>query len=463
MSWGDVLGTSSTPAAAPKSSGWASVLTPAGSSKATPAPTPVASNIASMINAAAPGIGGTKTTTAPTGSGMDTGALLASIAQGFARDAAQVGISVGNLIKPSTVGTSIPTSDFKIGGVDVGSTLFGKEPLTGLADTAARYEATLKQFGLGKFSTPLAVAGAVLPPALDVTGFGIGEKAIASGGVKAVEGTAPKVVAGINTELPRHLLVSGDSVETKIPFANDYREAAPIELGKVPKKADGLPIIKADAPKPKGEFTYEPIKQEVTAPKTPVKAPGAPVSAPIRPVAATERAAVESVAGTKASGLARDIEAKAIENDLIQHSKGLATYEARTIKDQAEKIANIIDKTPEDIGPILRSEKMVPDGVSPSYFVQAMDRYATRTGNSEILQDLMSSRLTGEGSQHASELRMLGERDQSSAMKALKEIEVSRAPKAEKMVKQATKQVRVEKAKLNNPKVWSDFVKQITC
>jgi hypothetical protein len=58
--------------------------------------------------------------------------------------------------------------------------VFGEEDLRGLSDIAAGYESTLKKAGI-PLATPLGILGAVVPPALDVTGFGIGEKSIARG------------------------------------------------------------------------------------------------------------------------------------------------------------------------------------------------------------------------------------------------------------------------------------------
>ena len=165
---------------------------------------------------------------------------------------------------------------------------------------------------------------------------------------------------------------------------------------------------------------------------------------------------------TKVSGIAKDIQTKAVENGLTDTYKDLATYEPRVIKEQAAKIADVISKNPEDLGAIVRGEKPVPEGISPSYLVTAVDKYATQTGNGKLLQDLVSSKLTGEGSVHASELRMLAERDQSSALQALKEVQGARAGKTAKIAGEA-KKIQSHVAKVAKTQDWHSFVDSITC
>lgn len=175
----------------------------------------------------------------------------------------------------------------------------------------------------------------------------------------------------------------------------------------------------------------------------------------------------------KTSGVAKDINTKAIEQGLAEEYKDVATYEPRTIKDQAQKISDIITKDPEDLGRILRGEKPVPEGVSPSYLVTAADKYATANKDAKLMQDLISSKLSGEGSQHASEMRMLGERDQSSAMQALKEVQAAREEVATKKLKGQTL-YKVKRATINDiatevkkvtPKKedWASFIKSLEC
>lgn len=78
---------------------------------------------------------------------------------------------------------------------------FGTDPIVPNAVTAASYEQSLKDKGFGKWSTPIAVAGAVIGPALDFTLFGGGEKGVIEAIAKS---TDKKVIAEILAKIGIH-------------------------------------------------------------------------------------------------------------------------------------------------------------------------------------------------------------------------------------------------------------------
>lgn len=204
------------------------------------------------------------------------------------------------------------------------------------------------------------------------------------------------------------------------------------------------------------------------APAVPVKPPVVTAEAPHTPipVETIKPTSVPPKTGGVVSNVAKDIQTKAIETGLTDSFKDLATYERRTIKEQAQKISDLITADPTELGRIVRGEKPVPDGISPTYLVTAVDKYARQTQDPHLLQDLVSSRLTGDVSTHGSELRMAAERDQSSAMQALKDLQSTREAAQATRGRSVKSEVASAKSfiqRAHTPKTWEEFVGSIEC
>lgn len=175
----------------------------------------------------------------------------------------------------------------------------------------------------------------------------------------------------------------------------------------------------------------------------------------------------------KTSGIAKSIEAKAIENGLVDKFENLAGFESRTVKDQAERVSNLITTDPEMAHKIVTGEAPLPQGMSGSMFINGMEEHAKN--DPVMLSKLANSKLTSEGSVHAQELRFLAERDPSSAVQIIKDLKDQLKSKAEKRFGDVGKAEEIEiqkirkisnevvKKSLREIKTWDSFINSIEC
>lgn len=95
---------------------------------------------------------------------------------------------------------------------------------------------------------------------------------------------------------------------------------------------------------------------------------------------------------TKPSGVAKSIEAKAIEQGLA--NKGfdqLAEFEGTSFKEQAKKVSDLMSDI-DNVRAIVRGEKELPEGVRSAAVLSAMEDYAKEIGSmKQIESDIMSS------------------------------------------------------------------------
>lgn len=190
----------------------------------------------------------------------------------------------------------------------------------------------------------------------------------------------------------------------------------------------------------------------------PVETPKPEVKTPSKPIA-----------GNKTSGVAKSIEAKAIENGLTESFGSLAGFEGRNVKEQASKVADLITTDVERAKNIVRGTDKLPDGISGSMFIDGVERYATKNKDYQLLSDLAKSPLTSETSIHASELRLLQERDPDSVTAKLKELATARKKAVESKIgnvgKARSKLVKDIASNIKTPTKtdWNMFVESIAC
>lgn len=172
-----------TPIAPPPSGGSLVNSIPMNGSGAKPTGTPIVQQVPTSIipqPKVSFGMGGQSTPSIPTSGTPDTFSFVKDTIQAVPRDLTAIGVSLGQAlatkvgVAPEKIATSVtPAKEFQW--------LLGDRPIEGLANTAAQYELNIKDSkfaqdnGLTQYATPLAVAGAVVPVALDFTGLG-GEK-----------------------------------------------------------------------------------------------------------------------------------------------------------------------------------------------------------------------------------------------------------------------------------------------
>lgn len=149
------------------------------------------------------------------------------------------------------------------------------------------------------------------------------------------------------------------------------------------------------------------------------------------PKATQEKFKAEYQTGKK-SKVGVDIAKNAIEEGLTKTFGDTAEYDPVTIKNQAERMAPLLED-PERLGRIARGEEDIPEGLRAGTFIKAVEDYATENKDLGLLRDLANSHLTSETSLHAQELRLLRERNPDSVVEKVKDIETGRKGKIDKV------------------------------
>lgn len=172
----------------------------------------------------------------------------------------------------------------------------------------------------------------------------------------------------------------------------------------------------------------------------------------------------------KTSGVAKSIEAKAIEKKLTTGFGDLAEFKGRHVEDQAVKVGKLITEKPDDMLSIVNGQKPLPEGMSGSMFIKGVEEHALQTGDTELLRKLAQSPLASETSIHASELRLLGEREPDSALAKIKEITAARRKASESRMKGSVDKVITQTAKEIKDAVkkptkmdWNVFAESLKC
>lgn len=277
--------------------------------------------------------------------------------------------------------------------------------------------------------------------------------------VSSTAAALPVAKMAVEGNLLKDLPVQDQSPSTQeVPIANKYTppEALPsIDMG--PKAPDTLPTAErspADqaAPPPANEQT---IQADV---------PPARTSNTIRPV--------EGTGELKTSGLAQGIEAKAIEHNLSQGFGDLPEYRSVNMADQAAKTAKLIDTNYETARQIALGTKAPPKGLLPESVLVGVEKKAIDEGDIATLRELATnSRLTYQATTMGQRIRTLAERDPSSPVGAIKQVQDAReaalAAKNIDIPRETAKTVEEGRATVRKTassiRSWNDLLDQITC
>jgi hypothetical protein len=186
--------------------------------------------------------------------------------------------------------------------------------------------------------------------------------------------------------------------------------------------------------------------------------------------------AISKVDGTEESktrGLAKGVEAKAIEKKLTDGFGDLPEYKGVSMKDQAEKASKIVNETPEYARKIALGEERPPEGVLPESVFVALEKQAHESGDVALLRDLATkSNLVTEATTMGQRIRSLGERNEDSVVANIQKIAKDRVDTFEKAtgktVAKAKKEVVSELesiVKKSAPKKedWHTFINELEC
>ena len=176
----------------------------------------------------------------------------------------------------------------------------------------------------------------------------------------------------------------------------------------------------------------------------------------------------------KVSGVAKSIQAKAVEKGLIDKGfNELAEYTPAVIKEQADKMATIMRMNIEKAKRIATGREALPEGLKGATALQVMEDYAMQTKDGQLAMDLANSPIATEISAAAQTLRLSAERTPDSATAKIKEIAKTREMVVEKKLKGRNPEkikstlkdsLKKKMAKTKPNKYdWNKFVDSITC
>lgn len=176
---------------------------------------------------------------------------------------------------------------------------------------------------------------------------------------------------------------------------------------------------------------------------------------------------------TKISGVAKSIEAKAIEQGLTKGFSELAEYTPVVIKEQARIISDLMLSDLEKAKRIATGKEELPKEIKGASLIKAMEDYAMETKDGELALELAKSPLVSETSEAGQTLRLTRERTPDSATAKIKEVISEREKSAERKLKGKTssgikndfKNNIKEKIIKSRPTKydWNNFIDSIKC
>jgi len=172
----------------------------------------------------------------------------------------------------------------------------------------------------------------------------------------------------------------------------------------------------------------------------------------------------------KTSKLAIGIEAKAIEKQLTADFGDLPQYRRVSMKDQAKRAVELVNKDADKARRISLGEVNPPSGLLPESVLIALEDKALAEGNVNLLRELSNSELTTEATAMGQRIRTLGERDPDSAIVRIREvtrarqdaIERKRGKPIDKLIDEETANIK-RSVKPPTKGAWGNFINSIEC
>jgi len=181
---------------------------------------------------------------------------------------------------------------------------------------------------------------------------------------------------------------------------------------------------------------------------------------------------IDQSAGLKVSKIAQDIEAKSIEQGLTKGFKDLAGYDPTTVAEQSSLAAGEIVKGIKNIKNMLNGVTPLPEKLTGSYFIKAVEDHLLRNPDPELAYELANSHLITGTSIAAQELRMAAERDPYSGVSMVSDLNKARDTSFSEKMGRTVKEAKDEdvksikeniKKRIPKKDVWKEFVREIEC
>ncbi len=179
---------------------------------------------------------------------------------------------------------------------------------------------------------------------------------------------------------------------------------------------------------------------EVAPPVTPEAAPSGSVAPPAGTVGL---APIEGTGKVRTRGLSRNIEAKALANNLSEAFGDLPEYRQLDLDNQAQFALDFIARDPAAARRVAMGQENAPQGLSPASVLVELENRATINGDPSLVHDLATGRLAEQGTTMGQFIRILGERNRESPVAAVQELANRRkgGAKAGRFIQRAVKDI----------------------
>jgi len=176
---------------------------------------------------------------------------------------------------------------------------------------------------------------------------------------------------------------------------------------------------------------------------------------------------------TKTRGLSLGIEETAVARKLTDAFGDLPEYQIVKMADQAKKASDFLASDPQGALDVAMGREQPPRGIYPESVLVAVENAALARGDAETLRALATnSALSPEATTMGQRIRILGERDQSSPVGAIKAVKEAREenvrnrgvdPKKEKTRTKRQLKAVSRKSRNSTRQSWEEFIHEITC
>lgn len=144
------------------------------------------------------------------------------------------------------------------------------------------------------------------------------------------------------------------------------------------------------------------------------------------------------------SKVGQSIEESAVKDKLTKAFEGTAEYTKITIEDQAKRTSELINTDIVKAKKILNGEESLPEGMRGASLITALEDYAVKNKDVQLLQDIAKSPLTSETSIHAQEMRILAERNPDSPVEAIRSVKQIREERAKRFIRSQKQDIFAE-------------------
>lgn len=174
---------------------------------------------------------------------------------------------------------------------------------------------------------------------------------------------------------------------------------------------------------------------------------------------------VESTGEARTPTLSTKVDANAVANKLSEGAEGLPEYNKVNWEEQGKFAADIVDADPVKAEAMLNGTEPHPPHVLATAIYKALEDYATKSGDTELIQRLANSPVTSAATRMGQEIGYLSQRDDLSPVKHIQDVQKARSSKGTPgKIKAEVDSIKSSMKATRSPKeTWSSFADSISC